>query len=140
MKATLYAPPGYISASTEVREKVVNGCGRDGWKGQLVPDRIWWLEIEEACNIHDWMYAAGETLADKQEADRVLLNNLLRLIDAAGGPWWLQWLRRQRASKYYDAVAMFGGPAFWDNKNDPSYMLDVSFGRQLYDPYRKELL
>lgn len=63
------------------------------------------------------MYAAGSTIADKEEADRVFLNNMLRLITAAGGLGALRWLRRQRASRYYEAVCLFGGPAFWGGKN-----------------------
>lgn len=123
MDVALFAPAAYISAPEAVRHLVTNGCGPGGWKIDLVPDTIYGLDVAPACDIHDWMYAAGQNLADKDEADRVLLNNLLRLITAAGGPAWLRWLRRRRAQKYYLAVATFGGPAFWDNKNDQSEVL-----------------
>ncbi len=117
MNCPLYAPASYIAASPEVRAQVVNGCGPGGWKVDIVPDTVWGLSISAACDIHDWMYATGATLADKDSADRVLLNNCLRLINAAGGWRILRALRRRRARTYYEAVQHLGGPAFWANKN-----------------------
>ncbi len=111
----LYAPRSYAEAPDIIRRIVVNGCGVGGWKGKLVPDTVWGLSIREACNIHDWMYHEGETIAHKEEADRTFLNNMLRLIDR--GAWWLRRARRNRAYAYYLAVAKFGGPAFWNEKN-----------------------
>lgn len=122
----LYAPRSYVDATPEIRAAVVNGCGTSGWKGYLVPDTIWGLRVTEVCRIHDWMYAEGETIADKEEADRVFLNNMLRLIEAAGGPWLLQALRRRRARTYFEAVSIFGGPAFWHEKNGPENMVLVA--------------
>lgn len=124
--ATLYAPPAYITATETVREMVTNGCGPGGWKVDLVPDTIYGLDVAPACNIHDWMYMAGQTIADKEEADRVMLNNLLRLIEATDCPSWLRWLRRRRAHSYYLAVHQFGGPAFWSGKNQQSELLTVT--------------
>lgn len=113
----LFAPESYWAATPAVRKVVTNGCGTSGWKGALVPDTMYFLSVAPACNIHDWMYATGATLADKEEADRVFLNNLLRIIDNAGGWWVLKAARRTRARDYFDAVKYFGGPAFWDGKN-----------------------
>lgn len=124
--ATLYAPPAYVNASPEVIARVVNGCGTSGWKGELVPETMYGLDVSPACNIHDWMYAAGSTLAEKDEADRVLLNNCLRLIAAAGGLNLLRWLRRRRAHTYYEAVHAFGGPAFWEGKNQNCELFTVT--------------
>lgn len=121
--AILYAPDSFILATPAVRAKVVNGCGTKGWKGKLVPETIYGLTVTAACNIHDWMYNAGSTIEEKDEADRTFLNNLLRLIDAAGGPAWLRWLRRHRARIYFDAVHLYGGPAYWDTKNPLSHTL-----------------
>jgi hypothetical protein len=116
MTPQLFAPASYNEASPEVRA-AVNGCGTAGWKGDLVPDTIWGLCITPSCNRHDWMYTCGSTLADKNEADRVFFNNMLRQIDAAGGLWIIKRLRRNRAWEYFEAVDHFGGPAFWDGKN-----------------------
>jgi hypothetical protein len=118
-KVKLFAPSSYWEASPEVLKQVTNGCGTSGWKGALVPDTIYFLSIKAACNIHDWMYAIGKTLADKKEADRVFLNNMLRIIDHANSFAFLEGLRRARAYEYYEAVKVFGGPAFWDKKNLP---------------------
>jgi hypothetical protein len=116
-KPKLFAPENYWRASQEVKDQVTNGCGTAGWKGRLVPDTMYFLNVSAACNIHDWMYTLGRTLADKEEADRVFLNNLYRIINAAGGCSLLVNARLTRARDYYDAVHYFGGDAFWDNKN-----------------------
>jgi hypothetical protein len=115
-KTELYAPPSYVAASEAVRRAHTNGCGA-GVLALLVPNTIWGLDITVACNIHDWMYGEGETMADKEEADDVFRNNLIRLIDTRT-PWgWLKKLRLRRARTYYLAVHHFGGPAFWRTKN-----------------------
>lgn len=117
----LYAPEQYWGLSQNVKKQLVNGCGTAGWKGKLIPDTIWGLNIKPSCNIHDFMYGVGETIEDKDEADRSFRNNMLRQIETAGGPKWLQWLRRRRAQKYYLAVAELGGPAFWKDKNPETH-------------------
>ena len=113
----LYAPAEYWQLTPEQRKDVTIGCGPGRFGSRLVPDRLWGLSIKEACNIHDWMYHTGAAIEDKDEADRVFLNNMLRLIDSAGGLWPVVALRRHAAAKYYRAVADFGGPAFWSGKN-----------------------
>lgn len=115
----LFAPAAYWAATPEIKATVMNGCGPGGWKVDLIPDSLLFLSIHEPCDIHDWMYSCGATIADKDEADRTLLNNCLRLIKAAGGLWPLQMMRRNRAKAYYLAVKYFGGPAFWSGKNPP---------------------
>ncbi len=121
----LFAPNDYIKSSKQVRARVVNGCGTGGWKGALVPETMYGLKITAACNIHDWMYLRGQTMADKEEADRVFLNNLLRLINFGSSWGWLKALRRRRALKYYHAVRLAGGPAFWDGKNNPDTQISA---------------
>lgn len=111
----LFAPPGYWCLTPAGKEAFCNGCGARGTV-DLVPDTIWWLDISECCNIHDYMYSTAEaTLAAKDEADRVFLNNMLRLINAKGG--YLRSSRRRAAYGYYEAVQHFAGPAFWNGKN-----------------------
>lgn len=115
----LYAPESYWTASGIVKEAITNGCGPGGWKYDLVPDTIYGLSIHAACDIHDFMYAMGETIAEKDEADRVFLNNCIRLIYAAEGFWAksLRYLRLMRAKIYFEFVHLFGGPSFWAGKN-----------------------
>ena len=116
----LFAPEIYWLLSEEARAEIVNGCGTRGILGLLVPDSIWGLCITPACNIHDFMYSVGVTTKDKEEADRVFLNNMLRMID--DGVWILKRPRIIRARTYYASVKVCGGPAFWAGKNRPEEM------------------
>lgn len=115
----LQAPRSYVEADKELRARHCNGCGPKGILAGIVPDTMYGLNISEACNIHDWMYTFGTTLEDKIRADRMFLDNLVRLIHNAGGWSILRRLRRQRARTYYAAVKHFGGPAFWAGKKHP---------------------
>lgn len=110
----LYAPDKYYLLSPAMRRELVNGAGSKGY-GWLVPDTIWGLSIREAANIHDYMYSLGTSIEDKEQADRVFLNNMLRIIEAANhfGSSLLAYPRRFRAKNYYRAVKYFGGPDFW---------------------------
>ena len=96
---------------------MVNGCGPAGWKGKFIPDHLLWLSITEACNIHDFMYLVGQTEADREEADRVFKNNMLRIIEAASGNWLTLAIRRKLAKYYHGVVKDMGGTYFWADKN-----------------------
>ena len=109
----LYEPPGYQDLSADEKSRICNGCGSKGL-GWLIPNTIYGLNISEACNIHDWQYSQGATLKDKEYADRIFLNNLVRIIDS--GSKFLRWLRRRRALKMHWAVDKFGEAAFWDKQ------------------------
>lgn len=112
----LYAPASFKITELSRLNEVCNGCGAANAKFDFVPDTIYGLFIGHACNIHDWMYNEGRTLEAKKEADRVMPNNMLRLIDR-GNRWYQpKFLMRRRALKYYYAVKYFGGPAFWAGK------------------------
>lgn len=114
----LYAPEDFKAAPIELLRFVCNGCGAKNSRFDFVPDSMWGLDVSATCHIHDWMYQEGTMHEDKLEADRVMLNNLLRLIERQDG-WcqvMLKPLRRRRALKYYEAVVQFGGPAFWNGK------------------------
>ena len=115
----LFAPQAYWDLTPEAKAEICNGCGTKGLGGWLVPDTLWGLSITEPCHIHDFGYFVGKTLEDKEREDRIFLNNMLRVIEAAN-KWYdklLKPLRRMRAMKYYSAVKDFGGPAFWSGKN-----------------------
>ena len=126
-KTVLYAPDSYWKATQEERDMIVNGCGSAQAKFDFVPDTIYGLNINEACNIHDWMYHfAKPNIKAKEEADRVFLNNMIRLIEAKTKWKWLKCLRRKRARKYYLAVKYFGGPAFWAGKNKNKNIKEIT--------------
>lgn len=113
----LFAPSLYQSLSPKEKLQICNGCGLKGF-GWIVPDSMYGLDISEACNIHDYMYSVGMDENDRVEADRVFRNNLIRIIEAKTRWTWLKFLRKRRAVKYFWAVQNFGGPAFWNNKNE----------------------
>ena len=50
------------------------------------------------------MYHNGKTIEDKKEADRVFLNNMLRLVDGKTKWRFVRRLRRRRARIYFEAV------------------------------------
>ena len=114
----LYAPKSFWSSTDENRRIICSGCGTKGLTGLFVPDTMYLLNISPACNIHDWMYHEGTTLADKERADRIFLNNLIRLITIESKSRLLISLRKRRAFKYYKAVDIFGAPAYWSSKED----------------------
>jgi hypothetical protein len=116
----LFAPEEYWTCTD--RSEICNGCGTKGLAGVVIPDSLAGLSIRECCDIHDWMYTFGKTNADKEEADRVFLNNMVRLIDDNHTVEPVMAVRRQHAMIYYSVVRDFGGPAFWKGKNKPEEM------------------
>lgn len=116
---SLDAQDSFMQEPAELVAAHANGCGSALYKIDMVPDSIYGISIKPTCQIHDWDYEVGQTIADKESADRRFLNNMLRLIDARQG--WYDRIRRplarRRALKYYEAVHAFGGPSFWKGKN-----------------------
>jgi hypothetical protein len=116
--AQLYAPAGYWNLTPEEHRFMCDGCGR-GILSIVIPDVVFGLRITAACDIHDYMYLVGDTYEDKQAADRVFLNNMLRLVEARTDWDWLKKLRAATCYLYYLAVDKLGGPSFWARKNAP---------------------
>ena len=105
----LYAPNTYWKATPKEKFKICNGCGAKG--GTKVPNTMWGLNIKEACNIHDWMFEEGKTLADFYFSNAVFIMNLAIII--CSGNKWLAPLRLFRATKYFVAVQELGQSAYW---------------------------
>lgn len=102
--------------------KYINGCGSELSKFDFVPDTIYGTYIGAACGVHDIMYAVGITHLYKETADRVFLNNMLRIIDHECKKWYkrpFKMLMKSRAYAYYLAVKNFGSTSFWHGKNKP---------------------
>lgn len=125
MTTKLFAPPEYWEMkrdSPKLLKKVCNGAGPKGF-GFIIPDTLWGLRITEAANIHDYQYSIYHlpwSNEERDKADRIFLNNMQRIIEA-GTKWGvLKWLRYRRAKTYYNAVHIFGGPAYWSKKNKKS--------------------
>lgn len=124
LKVQLFAPPEYWNLTEDAKHEIVNGCGPAKF-GYLVPDTMYGLDISRTCNIHDYMYHVGSTLADKEEADRVFLNNALRIIQAKTNWRILKWLRMRRAYTYYTAVKRYGAAAYWADKNSETELREA---------------
>lgn len=88
-----------------------DGCG-SGWNEPIVPDTIYGLSIRQACCIHDHRYTIGGYEADKENADKEFLSNMLTLIDNNKKWYYPTWLARRRAMTYYDAVIRAGEGSF----------------------------
>lgn len=116
MKYNLHLSESYQIATDDDRLLHCNGCGAKG--GIKVPSTFYGLSIEEACHVHDWDYAHGKTQEDKDKADKYFLYNMLVIIESQTGfvNAVLKPLRRRRALKFYEAVAMWGNKAFWAGK------------------------
>ena len=110
--AELYLPSGYSELTPEEKAKLCNGMGaKNSLISRWIPNTMYGLDVEEAGNIHDYMYHVGRTWQDKEFADDKFRWNMFELIDNKGG--WLASFRRRRALKYYEAVLYFGDDAFW---------------------------
>ena len=121
----LYAPLSYWTATQNELKESCNGCGaKDGIK---VPNTMYGLCIKKACEIHDWMYKVGTTLADKLFADAIFRLNLSIIIDA-GSNFFTALLRHGRASTYYTAVIEWGESAFWVDKKRNDEMVITYIG------------
>ncbi len=115
-KGELFAPESFLDAPYNQLIEVCNGCGAAGsWLRP--PAKMYGTNMVYVFHIHDWMYHEGKTIEDKDKADRVMLNNLYRLIEADSHKWYKPtFLQRRRALKYYWGVKYGGGPAYWEGK------------------------
>ena len=125
MAVKLYAPQDYWKLSPDAHKEICNGCGpAGGWKRKYIPDHLLFISIKKACDIHDYMYFVGKTEADREEADRVFLNNMLRIVETESSFWWTKALRRRLALDYYAAVRDYGAVYFWADKNSAETFRD----------------
>ncbi len=114
-KDLLWAPDEYWNLPPEEKKDICNGVGPRVF-GYLIPDTIWLLNVSEAADIHDYMYHVGKNLDDKNRADEIFLNNMIRIIEKETWWNWVKKCRCRRARMMYKAVKYFGEPAFWAGK------------------------
>ena len=110
----IFAPVSFLLATEQQLIEVCNGCGAAG-SFFRPPETIYLTDVSSTCIVHDWCYSMGKTIDDKEEADRIFLNNMIRIFNRADT--WYKYLQVRRAKKYYYAVKLFGGSAFWAGKN-----------------------
>ena len=122
----LWAPDGYWECTEEQLKEIVGagGCGPGGFGDYLVPDTLFGvINIQPACEIHDYMYALGEDQEDKDEADEAFLNNMKQIIMWKTAGWYDDKKRQalvrtecnRQAETYYMIVHLFGH-LFFDYK------------------------
>ncbi len=122
----LFAPHQYWRMAAQnpgELARIAQGCGPHGFLDRIVPDKLAGLSIKAACRIHDFMYFMGDCEADREQADRVFLNNMIRLVSIHTKRRWLRWWRLRLAVKYYQAVKHLGAVFFWDGKNEPENLI-----------------
>jgi hypothetical protein len=95
------------------------GCGPGGLGDILVPDKMYGLDVSDACRIHDWYYRfyGDNSEGGRREADEILKNNLLRIVRKKSKSRILRWLRTRRCRTYYGFVRFAGGPAYYSERN-----------------------
>ena len=104
----------------QVRE-LVNGCGsKGGLLGlDLVPDDFMGLDVSPACNKHDVGYHLGDTMEEKLVSDLLFLIYMVVLNHFDQGETMItKAVRYNIIMKYFVAVSMGGGDAFWSDKKE----------------------
>jgi len=139
---SLFAPSKYWDMLTEDNpelKKICNGVGSEtSWTYHFIPNTIYGLSIIPVSDKHDFMYTypkAFPAMVDdeyfktgldyKNHADRVFLNNCIRLFEyhekLSGFTGWmhrrLAGVRRARAYEYFEILQKFGGTSFWEDKD-----------------------
>ncbi len=109
----LTAPKSYWLNTTHNTPTYINGCGGQGITSSIIPDSLFGLNINEACNIHDHMYEQG---IDKLDSDNTFLKNMNTLIDQDSSSNILKYLRKAKAYLYFLGVKVFGN-IFFKSKN-----------------------
>ena len=117
----VYAPTAFIETTTTQLLDICNGCGSENspLPSSRCPQTLFGVPMYIACMIHDYMYYFGKTAEDKDRADRVFRNNMLRLTKLHKKKFIPLFVYRVLIQRAYRAVKHFGGPAFWENKADP---------------------
>ena len=73
----LQAPSSYKSLTKEQKALICNGMGaRDSVLASMIPNTMYFLDMAEAGNIHDYMYHVGTSEIEKIEADRAFFKQL----------------------------------------------------------------
>jgi hypothetical protein len=125
------APPEFwrdLKERPDIIKACCNGVGSEvGFWGKLtyhlIPNGIWFLDITEASDPHDWMYnypakfrSREEALQWKAYADELILDNILVIIKRDSANAFMRCLRERRAISYYTAVTEAGEESFLDGK------------------------
>ena len=131
----IYAPKEFLEVkNSEFFKNNLESCGKLNLKPSLLR-----LDITVICQIHNYMYFIGKTDKDKDKADRIFLNNTVRFIHAQPKTLLnliLNPFRLKMAVYYYKIFKMYGGPVFWEDKeNHDEYGRYFSITELLSSPF-----
>ena len=104
----LVVPDSFRKATWMETLEVCNGCGPESWKYKI--DRILFINLFDACCIHDWMYEEGGGRAEKRVADIYFIVNIIIIL--LRSPSWWNAIRVPSAMLFYTAVHFGGGSSF----------------------------
>ena len=111
----LLAPESYWNLSEEQKYEMTNGCGPER-ATRFVPSALMGVNIQPACDIHDFTYTQTHTVTDREDADFLFLYNIRRLIDRKLRPGFFRSVAYLGADLYVMAVRLFGGRYFKKNQ------------------------
>jgi hypothetical protein len=126
----LYADPDCWAFQLQFPDEFASyGCGPGGVGDYLVPDTIHGLRVQNACRIHDWGYRHADAASedDRKRHDVIFRFNLIRIVDFYTTSKLMKRLRYRRVKTYYDMVRIFGGPAYWEERNTDVLMRTMDF-------------
>ena len=109
----LIAPNSYRQNTALNTPTYINGCGGQGLTSSIISNSLFGLNINEACNIHDYMYEQG---IDKLDSDNIFLKNMLTLINQDSSSNIIKHLRKAKAYLYFLGVKLFEN-IFFKSKN-----------------------
>jgi len=83
-----------------------NGCGaKDSFK---VPNTIWGVDIEPACQLHDIGWELAQSYQDLIDVNEQFDNNLKKITDYESANDFTRGIRRLRIAKFILAVELIG--------------------------------
>ena len=128
----------YLNGEYNHPDLAINGCGPAGILNTLVPDTYKGIDLNEACDIHDFMYFHGKTEQDKDLADRIFLFNLLTIFDRDDPSRKISKKRHRKAISYYNAASELGH-YFFTYKGCERPVYDDSLKEVIQDGYEEKM-
>ena len=111
----LILPNNFSSTNNSNQLETGTKCGSGLFR--FIPDKILGVNIETACEIHDFMYERGGNHDDKKLADRLFYYNLMLTMDEHSSDNIFLDLSRKLISIIYSlGPVIFGGFFFYKNK------------------------
>jgi len=130
-----------IKQIAEIYNVDLNGCGPQGWREKVVPDKAWWLwgvNFKRACMEHDLCYGLGGDEGDRFEADCRFRDNIRKAMD---NHWFCKmwgWRPSVKARmkltevSYYRAVKYGGKGSFFYHSREFETWQEIFIAEGIY--------